>query len=164
MTANTADVVTEATAHAATKPNKYTDDLTAKVGRMMEGAADITPVALDTFNTVVSAVSFTVDGATYYAFYYRSIGFHQMDVYFVIDEAGAITKMDAKQFIFDEEYFMAFGGMDPAAYKDGFVGITGDTFTGDEVIIATATMTSNAVKESTQDAFDAFNALKGGAQ
>ena len=164
VTANTADVVTEATAHAATKPNKYTDDLTAKVGRMMEGAADITPVALDTFNTVVSAVSFTVDGATYYAFYSRSIGFHQMDVYFVIDEAGAITKMDAKQFIFDEEYFMAFGGMDPAAYKDGFVGITGDTFTGDEVIIATATMTSNAVKESTQDAFDAFNALKGGAQ
>ena len=38
------------------------------------------------------------------------------------------------------------------------------TFTGDETIIATATMTSNAMKEATQDAFDAFNALKGGAQ
>ena len=145
-------------------PNKFTDDLTTKVGRMMEGAADITPIALDTFNTVVSAVSFTVDGTTYYAFYSRSIGFHQMDVFFVIDENGAITKMDAKQFIFDEEYFMAFGGMDVTAYKDGFVGITGDTFTGDEVIIATATMTSNAIKESTQDVFTAFNALKGGAQ
>ena len=164
VTANCADAAAEAVAHASATPNKFTDDLTTKVGRMMDGAADITPIALDTFNTVVSAVSFTVDGATYYAFYSRSIGFHQMDVFFVIDENGAITKMDAKQFIFDEEYFMAFGGMDVTAYKDGFVGITGESFTGDEVIIATATMTSNAVKESTQDAFDAFNALKGGAQ
>ncbi|MBQ2893795.1 MAG: FMN-binding protein [Oscillospiraceae bacterium] len=164
VTAENDGVVTEVTAHAATKPNKFTDDLTAKIGRMMEGAADITPVALDTFNTVVSAASFTLDGATYYGFYARSIGFHQMDVFFVIDENGAITKMDAKQFIFDEEYFMAFGGMDVGAYKDGFVGITGETFTGDETIIATATMTSNAMKEATQDAFDAFNALKGGAQ
>lgn len=164
VTAENDGVVTEVTAHAATKPNKYTDDLTTKVGRMMEGAADITPIALDTFNTVVSAVSFTVDGATYYAFYSRSIGFHQMDVYFVIDENGAITKMDAKQFIFDEEYFQTFGGMNATEYKGGFVGLTGDTFTGDEAIIATATMTSNAIKESTKDAFDAFNTLKGGAQ
>ena len=164
VTAENDGVVTEVTAHAATKPNKYTDDLTTKVGRMMEGAADITPIALDTFNTVVSAVSFTVDGATYYAFYSRSIGFHQMDVYFVIDENGAITKMDAKQFIFEEEYFGAFGGMNATEYKGGFVGLTGDTFTGDEAIIATATMTSNAIKESTKDAFDAFNTLKGGAQ
>lgn len=164
VTAENDGVVTEVTAHAAAKPNKYTEDLTTKIGRMMEGAADITPVALDTFNTVVSAVSFTLDGATYYGFYARSIGFHQMDVFFVIDENGAITKMDAKQFIFDEEYFMTFGGMDVGAYKDGFVGITGDTFTGDETIIATATMTSNAMKEATEDAFDAFHALKGGAQ
>lgn len=164
VTAANEAVVTEATAHAATQPNKYTDDLTAQVGKLMEGAADITPVTLDTFNTVVSAVSFTVDGQTYYAFYSRSIGFHQMDVFFVIDDNGAITKMDAKKFIFEEEYFMSFGGMDVSAYKGGFVGITGDTFTGEEVIIATATMTSNAMKESTKDAFDAFTALKGGAQ
>lgn len=164
VTADNAAVVTEATAHAATKPNTFADDLSARISKMMEGAADITPITLDTFNTVASAASFTFEGATYYAFYSRSIGFHQMDVFFVIDENGAIAKMDAKQFIFEEEYFMAFGGMDPAAYKEGFVGITGDTFTGDEVIIATATMTSNAVKESTKDAFDAFNALKGGAQ
>jgi hypothetical protein len=88
-----------------------------------------------------------------------------MDVYFVIDENGAIAKIDAKQFIFDEEYFGSFGGMDPVAYKNGFVGITTDTFTGDQAIIATATMTSNAMKESTTDAFAAFNSIaKGGEQ
>lgn len=164
VTADNAALADEAKADAAAKQTGYMDAFKTKIEKMMEGAADITPITVDTFNTVVSAASFTVDGATYYAFYSRSVGFHQMDVYFIIDANGAIAKMDAKQFIFEEEYFMTFGGMDITAYKEGFVGITGDTFTGDEVIIATATMTSNAVKQSTQDTFDAFNALKGGAQ
>ena len=72
--------------------------------------------------------------------------------------------MDAKQFIFDEEYFGNFGGMDVGAYKGGFVGITTDTWNGDAAVIATATMTSNAMKQSTDDAFAAFNSIKGGAQ
>ena len=46
----------------------------------------------------------------------------------------------------------------------GFVGLTGETFNGDAAIIATATMTSNAMKESTNDAFAAFNSIKGGEQ
>ena len=130
----------------------------------MAGATDVQPIALDTFNTVVSAVSFTVGDATYYGFYARSIGFHQMDVYVVIDENGAIAKIDAKQFIFEEEYFMAFGGMNVSEYKEGFIGITGDTWTGDAAVIATATMTSNAMKEATTDAFAAFDSIKGGVQ
>ena len=76
-----------------------------------------------------------------------------------------IAKVDAKQFIFDEEYFMNFGGMDDAAYKQGFEGITTDTWTGEQAIIATATMTSNAIKQSTTDAFESFATIKnGGAQ
>ncbi|MBQ8258285.1 MAG: FMN-binding protein [Clostridia bacterium] len=142
----------------------YSDALITKVGKMMDGASDITALELDTFNTVVAAVSFKVGDATYYGFYSRSIGFHQMDVYIVIDENGAIAKIDAKQFIFEEEYFMAFGGMNVGEYKDGFVGITGETWTGDQAIIATATMTSNAMKESTTDAFASFNSIKGGEQ
>ena len=59
---------------------------------------------------------------------------------------------------------MTFGGMNVTEYKEGFVGITGDTWTGDEAVIATATMTSNAVKQSTEDAFAAFNSIKGGEQ
>ena len=142
----------------------YSDALITKVGKMMDGASDITALELDTFNTVVAAVSFKVGDVTYYGFYSRSIGFHQMDVYIVIDENGAIAKIDAKQFIFEEEYFMAFGGMNAGEYKDGFVGITGESWTGDQAIIATATMTSNAMKESTTDAFASFNSIKGGEQ
>ena len=164
VTADNAAVVAEATALASASQDSYIAAFTKKVTSMMPGAADVAAIELDTFNTVVAAVSFNVEGVTYYAFYSRSIGFHQMDVYFVIDENGAIAKMDAKQFIFDEEYFMSFGGMDPIAYKNGFVGLNGETFTGEQAVIATATMTSNAIKESTKDAFDAFNSIKGGEQ
>ena len=88
-----------------------------------------------------------------------------MDVYVVIDENGAIAKIDAKQFIFEEEYFFAFGGMNVSEYKEGFVGLTGDTWTGDAAVIATATMTSGAMKEATADAFASFDSIqKGGVQ
>ena len=158
-------IVTEAKAHASANQTNYLDALKTKVEKMMAGATDVEAIELDTFNTVVSAVSFKVGEATYYGFYSRSIGFHQMDVYVVIDESGAIAKIDAKQFIFDEQYFMNFGGMDVPTYKDGFVGLTGETWTGDAAIIATATMTSNAMKQSTEDAFASFDSIqKGGVQ
>lgn len=157
-------VADEAKAHAAANQTSYVDALTTKITRLYETASDITSVEIDTFNTVVAALSFKVDGADYYGFYSRSIGFHQMDVYFVIDANGAIAKMDAKQFIFDEEYFANFGGMDTSSYKAGFEGLTTDTWTGEQAVIATATMTSNAMKQSTTDAFETFNSIVGGAQ
>ena len=162
VTVSHPELVAEAKAHAATAQKSYKDAAEAKFAKMIEGATDMTALEINTFGTIAYAASFKVGEATYYGFYSRSIGFHQMDVYIVIDESGAIAKMDAKQFIFDEEYFMAFGGMDVTAYKNGFVGLTGETFTGEQAIIATATMTSNAVKQSTNDAFDAFATMKRG--
>ena len=162
VTADHTALADEAKAHASANQKDYSADLIKKIERMMEGATDIQALALDTFNTVVSAVSFTVEGETYYGFYSRSIGFKQMDVYVVIDANGAIAKIDAKTFIFEEDYFLSFGGMDVAEYKNGFVGLTGETFNGDAAIIATATMTSNAMKQSTEDAFESFNSAKGG--
>ena len=154
-------IADEAVAASASQKS-YSADLSTKITKLYENAAEITNIQIDTFNTVVAAASFKVDGADYYGFYSRSIGFHQMDVFFVIDANGAIAKMDAKQFIFEEEYFMAFGGMNNAEYKAGFEGLTSETWTGDAAVIATATMTSNAVKQSTEDAFAAFSSIKGG--
>lgn len=155
-------IADEAKTHAAANQKSYTDDLNTRVTKLFAEAIDITPIELSTFNTIVSAVSFKAGGADYYGFYSRSFGFHQMDVYFVIDANGAIAKMDAKQFIFDEEYFSGFGGMNNGEYKAGFEGLTSETWTGDAAVIATATMTSNAMKQSTEDAFAAFNSIKGG--
>lgn len=162
VTADHEAAVNEAKAHASANQKSYVDALNKKVTNLFKDASEITELELPTFNTVVSAVSFKSGDAEYYGFYSRSIGFSQMDVFLIIDANGAIAKMDAKQFIFEEEHFKSFGGMDTPAYKEGFVGITVDTWTGDQAIIATATMTSNAVKQSTVDSFAAFNAIKGG--
>lgn len=165
VTAAHAALVTEAKAHAAANQTSYASAVQTKFGRLMSGAADFAALELNTFNTVALAYTFTVEGTTYYGFYSRSVGFHQMDVYFVLDENGAIVKMDAAQFIFEEEYFNAFAGMDTAAYKNGFVGSTADTWNESTAVIATATMTSNAMKQSTKDIFDAFKSInEGGAQ
>lgn len=154
----------EAKAHAAANQKSYADDLSAKITKNFADASDIASIEVSTFGTLVSASTFKSNGADYYAFYSRSMGFHQMDVYVILDANGAIAKIEAKQYIFDEEYFAAFGGMDIASYKAGFEGLTSETWTGDAAVIATATMTSNAMKQSTEDAFAAFNDLKGGVQ
>ena len=164
VTADKADLATEAKAHASANQTSYTDKLSGKLTKLFADASDIAPVETGTFGTIVSALTFKSGDVTYYGFYSRSNGFHMMDVYIIIDENGAIAKIDAAQFIFEEEYFVAFGGMDPVAYKEGFVGLTGETFNGDAAIIATATMTSNAMKQSTNDAFAAFDSIKGGEQ
>ena len=154
----------EAVAHAAANQKSYESDLTTKITKLFADASDTAPIEINTFGTLVSAMTFKSGGADYYAFYSRSMGFHQMDVFVIIDANGAIAKIDAKQYIFEEEYFMAFGGMDVGSYKAGFEGLTSETWTGDAAVIATATMTSNAMKQSTEDAFAAFNSIKGGAQ
>ena len=160
VTAESEAVVTEAKAHATANQKSYAADAEKKFNNMFADATEMTAIEVDTFNSIAYAVQFKVGEVTYYGFYSRSVGFHQMDVYVVIDENGAIAKFDAKQLIFEEEYFMAFQGM-PAGYKDGFVGVTEDTFDG-QYIIASATMTSNAVKQSTEDAFASFNTLNDG--
>ena len=167
VTADHAALATEAKAHAAANQADYSEAFVAFVTNltMMPTATDFVSVDFDTFNSVVYAASFTADGATYYGFYSRSIGWggHAMDVYIIVDETGAIVKVDAKQFIFEEEYFVAFAGM-PTDYKGGFVGQTSETWNDDIAVIATATMTSNAMKQATKDAFAAFNSIKGGEQ
>lgn len=165
VTASHAALAAEAKAHADANQKSYVKALSDKITKtLMKEATDITAIELDTFNTVVSAVSLTYEGATYYAFYSRSIGYKQMDVYVIVDANGAIVKVDAKTFIFDEEYFYGFGGLNVKDYKASLVGITPDTFTGEEVIIATATKTSDAMKQSMADVFAAFESIKGGAQ
>jgi Na+-translocating ferredoxin:NAD+ oxidoreductase RnfG subunit len=156
-----AAIADEAKAHAAAAQKSYLEDLTNKVTRLYETATEVTAIELSSFNTVVSAASFKVDGADYYAFYARSYGYNQMDVFVILDANGAIAKLDAKAFFFDEEYFHVDDTVNLTDYKNGFVG---QTEPGDNAMIAGATMTSNAVKQATADAFESFKTISGGAQ
>ncbi len=162
VTADNKAVADEAISCAKTSQTSYKEEADKRFASMMGEITDITEIAVDTYNTVAYAASFKVGDATYYGFYSRSVGFQQMDVYIVIDENGAIAKFDAKTLIFEEEYFMNFGGI-PAGYKSNFAGLDQETFK-DQYIIATATMTSNAVKQSTEDAFAAFRSINNGGK
>ena len=154
----------EAAAMAAGTQKDFTSAAETKLSRMYENAADVTPLALDTFGTVVYAASFTNEGETYYLFYSRSVGFDQMDVYVVLDANGAIAKVDAKQLFFETDYFPVDDTVDQPAYKAGFNGMTADSFPADAGVIAGATMTSNAVRLAISDAFAAFGQIQNGGK
>ena len=160
VTAEHSDLVTEALAH--TNANKTSYDATAisKFNSLM-GVDNAKAISVNAVNSVVAAVEFEKDGVKYYGFYSRSFGFHTMDVFIVIDENGAIAKFNAAQLIFDEQYFMGFQGV-PSGYISGFNGLTAETFDGSQAVITGATMTSNAIKQSTNDSFAAFKTIANG--
>ena len=161
VTAEKSALADEAKAHALANQTSYVDAAKTKFAQMMAGATDMQELTVDFFGTVVAAVEFKVEDATYYGFYARPFGFETMDVYVVIDENGAIAKMTAKTFIFEEEYFNNFGGMNVESYVGGFVGLT-DQWDGSAALIATATMSTNGIKQATNDAFAAFKAMQNG--
>ena len=147
-------------ANIATNPDKDMQ----RLGLLLEGA-EITAIPVEgVFNSVTSAYTMVKDGATYYGLVSRSYGYDNevMGVYYVIDENGAIVGMNADELIFHAEYFTTYT-LDPAAYKAGFKGLTSGSWTGEQAVISGATMTSDAVKTSTNDIFAAFDILKGGA-
>ena len=85
-----------------------------------------------------------------------------MDIYVVVDETGAIHKLDAKQLFFETEYFPVANSVKQPEYKAGFEGITSDSFAADTGMIAGATMTSGAVRQAVTDSFAAFAQIQNG--
>ena len=164
VTADHAALVSEAQAHATANQTSYEQKLQAKITKVMGTATDVTMLKLDTFNTVVAAAAFQADGAAYYGFYSRSIGFEQMDVYVILDANGAIVNIDAVTLFFETEYFPVDDTVNESQYEGSFVGKTEESFTGDNAMIAGATMTSDAMKQSTKDAFDAFKSINNGGE
>lgn len=159
-----ADLASEAQADAAARQQDFSADGEKKLGKMFKDAAQITPLRLNTFGTVVYAASFQSEGADYTLFYCRPIGFDQTSLYVVLDENGAIAKLDAKQLFFETDYFPVDDTVDQPAYKSGFNGMAADSFSADAGMISGATMTSNAVRQAITDSFAAFAQLQNGGK
>lgn len=158
VTVDNPDAVALATAHASANQEDFNAAAQEKFGRMMEGAANMTALELPGFNTVVAAATFDVNGEIYYGFYSKSYGYEDMDVYVIIDAAGAIAKVDAKTVIFEQEYFAyqnpSISSFDQSAYKAGLQGLRDGE--SDAVAISGATMTTNSMKQSINDAFEVY--------
>ena len=172
VTEANAAVVEEAIAAAAL------EDFSEAANKMLlakyADATEITAIELTTFGNVVYACSFKTGDNTYYAFYSCPLtyGDHAMAICTVIDESGAIVSQDIKEFLFGHGveylpvYGQGYGDVSSDAFKtfeEKYNGITEGTLS-DDVLVSGATISSTAVKLAAQDAFAAFNSIKGGAQ
>ena len=161
VTSDNGDVVTEVQTFAANSITAEYTDLAGKVGRLFENAEDITQIDVNVYGSVTAAASFTVDGATYYAYTAKTINAYNNSIikaYIVLDSEGKIVVTDLFELFGDEEYFGVAHDFNEKNYENGFKDLTDIT---DEAIISGATMTSNAVKQAMKDAFKQF-ASQGG--
>lgn len=165
---NTVDMpalLDEIKAYTAANGEAFADKETAKLQRLVSEGAEISALPLDIFSSVTGAYSIVDGGSQYYGFAARSYGYSNlpMAVYLVLDESGAIVSMTADELIFYKEYFSEYT-LDEPSYKEGFAGLTADSYTGEQALISGATMSSDGVDAAVKDVFAAFAALEGGVQ
>ncbi len=130
----------------------------AALARLLPEGASMEPMQIEGLaSTVTGAYYATTEDGTLYAFAARPYGYANevMELYYVLDESGAIVTMRAKELILHSEYFTNYT-LDEASYKEGFTGLTADAYTGEQALITGATMSSDAVDTATRDVFEAF--------
>ena len=166
VTADIETVVAEVSSFAASHVTSNFAALETKIAEMYANATEITEVSVNAFGTIVSAASFEVEGATYYAYYSKPLnGFEGdlMNVYVVLDSTGKIAKFDVTTYFYGEhlEYFAAANSFNPENYKEGLNGVTGESYNGSQSLISGATFTTKALDAAVKDVFKAF-ASQGG--
>lgn len=167
VTADRADAV--AAVKAAFTPAALGTDAAhiAMIGRVVGEGAVVTALLPEAVSsTVVGAYTVTADGTTQYALVAAPVGYGEtpVKVLYLLDETGAVVKFRAlSDLIVHAEYYSGYT-LDPTAYAEGMVGVTGDTLTEDTTLIAGATVTSDAVQRAMRDIFAAFDAVKEAAQ
>lgn len=157
-----ATILEEAATDAAANIETNADKEMKKFAKLTSDDAEITPLELGgVYGSVSGVYSIAADGASYYGVAARPIGYGNlpMVLYYVLDENGAIVSMTADEFILMGDYFNAYE-LDENSYKAGFAGVTGDSFTGDEALISGATISTDAVRTGTADAFAAFSEIQ----
>lgn len=141
------------------------EDLSSKqtkaLGRLVGEDAELTAIEIPgACGCVVGAYTAETAEGTLYAFAARPYGYSNeiMEIYYVLDESGAIVSWRVAELILHSEYFSSYT-LDEASYKEGFLGLTGETYTGEQALISGATMSTDAVDTATRDVFEAFALL-----
>lgn len=159
-TANAA-MVEEASSYAAANTVSTADAEQKKLRTMVSEGAELTALSLgDAFNSVTGAYRIADGETTLYGFCARPYAYSNQPiaVYFVLDENGAIVSMACDEIILFGEYFTSYE-LDESQYKEGFAGLTADSFTGEQALISGATASTNAMTVATEDVFAAFQAI-----
>ena len=159
-TVDNAALLEEIKAYGAANADSFADKEIAKLQRLVSEGAEITALPVELYSSVTGVYSILDGGTQYYGFVARSYGYSNlpMAVYYVLDDTGAIVTMTAEELIFYKDYFSAYT-LDEPSYKEGFTGLTADSYTGEQAIIAGATMSTEGVATATEDVFAAFAAI-----
>ena len=156
-----AAMVEEASSYAAANTASTADAEQKKLRTMVSEGAEFTALSLgDAFNSVTGAYRIADGETTLYGFCARPYAYSNQPiaVYFVLDENGAIVSMASDEIILFGEYFTSYELVE-SQYKEGFAGLTADSFTGEQALISGATASTNAMTVATEDVFAAFQAI-----
>ena len=155
-----AALLEEIKAYGAANAESLAEKEIAKLQRMVSEGAEITALPVELYNSVTGVYSIVDGGAQFYGFVARSYGYSNlpMAVYYVLDVNGAIVSMSVDELIFYKDYFSDYT-LDEPSYKEGFIGLTGDSYTGEQALIAGATMSTGGMDTATRDVFAAFAAI-----
>lgn len=170
VTADNADLVTEALAAFGKVNNTLSKGVTNKIKNLFgeEVLDSVEKITHTTFNTVSIAAKFTHNGETVYMLQTKPLtyGDNAMTIYTFINKNGEIVKQDTTTLIYDHYSVQGFENNKEQPFIDWLNKYTGKTegTLGDDLLISGATISSAAVKNATDDAFDAFNSIKGGEQ
>ena len=175
VTANHPDLIAEVLSAYQTKDFKSI--IEQKLGDLVSNVANNSLQMLDltTFNNVSAAATVkTSAGKTLYVFLSKPLtyGDNAMTVCTIIDADGKIVATDVEKLLFGHGvdylpiYKEGYGNPNSSKYNEyenKYVGVTEETVSND-LLITGATISSTAVQNATNDAFDAFNSIKGGEQ
>lgn len=159
-TVDNAALLEEIAAYGAANCTDESEKEIAKLQRMVSEGAEITALLVEVYNSVTGAYSILDGDTQLYGFAARSYGYSNlpMAIYYVLDENGAIVTMTVDELIFYKEYFSDYT-LDEPSYKEGFTGLTADSYNGEQALIAGATMSTAGVDTATKDVFAAFAAI-----
>lgn len=147
---------------ALSKIKNYSKNDIQKLTNMVKENSSVEKASLSTvFNNVSGIYEIENEDGKYYGFAVRPYGFgnETMVIYVVINEEGKIERFRANELIIEAEYFSSYT-LNPD-YSSLFIGLD-SSWTGEEALISGATISTNAVKDAINDAFDAYSIIKGG--
>ena len=156
-----AALLDEIAALSAAKAEDLSAKQTKALGRMVGEETELVPVEIPGLCSSITGVykAETAEGIRY-GFAARPYGYSNevMELYYVLDENGAIVSWRVAELILHSEYFNSYT-LDEPSYKEGFIGLTGESYSGEQALIAGATMSTEAVDAATRDVFEAFALL-----
>lgn len=133
----------------------------AEFGEDVSNSITLNAYKLSTVSsTVTAAYSLEINGKTHYAFTANAVGYGgTVKVLYIMDADGKIVLYKTTSQSESKGYGAAIA---ESGYADGITNNNIDTLSDDALLVAGATVTSDAVKMAKNDIKAAFNTVKGG--